>query len=262
MNKVSPYHRGFSLVEMSMVLLIAGMLLASSIKVLTGQVEMQKMKTTQKILDETREALIGFAIVNGRLPRPATDALDGHESPNDCVTNEAACTGFIPWVTLGTTQVDGWRKIIRYSVTPAFSNSFEVNPTTGLSTTNPNQILKTTTATKLVQTRDGSGISLPATTAVPAVIFSHGKLNYGTRSDGSAFPSPRLTLSGVTCIDEETNDTGTANLKFPQTTNGTAGVTFITRTPAANPAAAGGEFDDQVIWISQSVLSARMNLVK
>jgi prepilin-type N-terminal cleavage/methylation domain-containing protein len=254
MKKAPHYYQGFTLVEMSIVLLIMGLLLSSSLPLLSGQVEVQRMKSTQKILDETREALVGFAIVNGRLPRPAQSWSVGLERATDC-QSDAECTGFIPWVTLGTTKVDAWEKIVRYSVTPDFSDSVVTNAATGIS----NRFTNTTVATKLVQTRDAKGAPVPATLAVPAVIFSHGKKFYGTSRDGLAFPSPSLSAGGGTAnFDETTNDTGTADTPKPQSSNPAPGVTFVVRTFTASTSAPGGEFDDLVIWLSQSALSARM----
>ncbi len=228
-------NRGFTMIEMAIVLLILGLLLGGGLAVLSTQVEMQKVKDTQRLLDETREALIGFAVVNGRLPRPATSATNGAENPIPCAT-EAACTGFIPWSTLGTSKLDGFGKIIRYSVTPAFANG---------------NIALATVGTKTIQTRDSLGVlSFQAGQAIcnatnpciPAVIFSHGRNRWGTGDAGNA-----LIDGSATNIDEDANNTG-----GPTATN------FISRLPMENTAFAGGEFDDIVIWISPNILYNRL----
>jgi hypothetical protein len=43
-----------------------------------------------------------------------------------------------------------------------------------------------------------------------------------------------------------------------RTTAGPAGIAFVSRAPADNPAAAGGVFDDVVAWVSPNVLFNRM----
>lgn len=219
--------RGFTLIEMAMVLLIMGLLLGGGLAVLSSQIESQKTKETQKILEEVKEALIGFAVSNGRLPRPSTVALNGIENPVICAS-EALCTGLIPWATLGITKLDGWAKVVRYSVTPAYANA---------------AFTLLTTPTKIVQTRNSVGATVTVASQVPAIIFSHGKNNFGTTDTGGAIPN-----SSTTNLDEIANDTG-----------GGTGLTFCQRTYSENTAAAfGGEFDDIVIWIPAGILFNRL----
>jgi len=214
---------GFTLVEMAVAVFIIALLLGSILVPLTTQVEQRKISDTQKILDETRDALIGFAVVNGRLPRPAVSASDGTERA--VCGSDANCTGFIPWTVLGTSKLDAWGKIIRYSVTPAYADA---------------AFTLTTVGSKTVQTR------LPPTyvltnlmTGAAAVILSHGANNYGTSDAGAAFPD-----TSATNADEDTNNAAT--------------VTFIYRTAATNTGATGGEFDDLVSWLPVTILANRM----
>ena len=110
---------GFTLVEMAIVLVIIGLLLGGMLMPLSAQMDQRRNSETQKALDEINQALIGFAVANGRFPRPATSATNGAERTT-CAT-EAECAGFIPWATLGVSKLDSWGKIIRYSVTLAFA---------------------------------------------------------------------------------------------------------------------------------------------
>ena len=66
---------GFTLIELAVVIVVIALLLGSILVPLTSQVEQRKVLETQKTLDEIKEALIGFAMINGRLPRPATSSL-------------------------------------------------------------------------------------------------------------------------------------------------------------------------------------------
>ena len=229
---------GFTLVEMAIVLVIVGLLSGGGVTILSSQLEMRRARETNALLNEAREALLGFAVTQGRLPRPATSATDGAENPAACVS-EAVCTGFIPWATLGTSKIDGFGKIIRYSVTPAFAG--------GATGTTPFD-LSTSVATKTIQTRDGvgaliyqAGQALCSSTnqCMPSVIFSHAKNNWGTGDMGNV-----LVDNSATNSDEDTNDSAATN--------------FITRTPSNNPASTGGEFDDQVLWLSLHILFNRM----
>ncbi len=230
---------GFTLVELAIVLVIVALLIGGMLVPLSAQRDLQNANQTARQLSDTREALLGFAIANKRLPRPAASATNGTERAV-CIT-DTDCTGFIPWQVLGVPQTDAWGKLIRYSVSPSFSNGI---------------VSLATVATKKIQGRDNAGAvvyifgqaaACNATTqpCAPAVIFSQGKLHYGTTVDGT-------NLGGGTAssVDETSNDTGS--------TGGTAGTLYITRTPTDNTAVPGGEFDDIVIWISPNIFFNRL----
>ncbi len=218
--------QGFTLVEMAMVLVIVGLLLGGGLTVLSTQIEQQKVKGTERQLEEVKEALIGFALVNGRLPCPAVSAVNGAEKTT--CTTEATASGFIPWTTLGVNKMDGWNKVIRYSVTPAFAN---VTP-----------FRLSTVPTKTVQARNATGALVPVANPVPAIVFSHGRRSWGTTDAGAAIPNES---SGATNLDETANNTATVN--------------FIQRTfSEGTGAASGGEYDDIVTWLSPNILFSRM----
>jgi hypothetical protein len=79
-------------------------------------------------------------------------------------------------------------------------------------------------------------------TGVPAVIFSHGRNNYGTSNAGTAFADGSTPNTN---LDEDANASSTTG-------------TFIYRPPSANTAATGGEFDDIVSWVPATILFNRM----
>lgn len=130
-NRLSaPDQRGFTLIEMAIVMLIMGLLLGSLLIPLSAQVENERRRTTQKSLDTINEALLGFAITHKRLPCPDTDG-DGRENGPPCANSE----GEIPWANLGVSRWDGWNRPLRYRVDNNFSATIP-NPadtTSGLS---------------------------------------------------------------------------------------------------------------------------------
>jgi type II secretory pathway pseudopilin PulG len=223
-----PRSLGFSLTELTIVLFIVSLLIGGMIIPLGTQMEFRDIADTEKALSEAREALIGFAVVNRRLPRPAISAVNGAE--RGACANDTACTGFIPWETLGVRKFDAWNKIIRYSVTPTFAGGG----------TGTDAIALSFSPTKNVRARDSSSVvDVPLATGVPAVVFSQGKRNWGTDSLGNTLPD-----SAVNNADEDANNTGT--------------IKFYSRLFSTDASPPGGEFDDIVTWVPSSILFNRM----
>lgn len=218
---------GFTLVELTIVLIIVGLLLSSLMSPLSAQIDQRNYNETQQQINEIREALIGFAVVNGRLPRPATSLTDGAENPAVC--DNASCTGFIPWTTLGVKKTDAWNKMIKYSVSPNYANKL---------------ITLSTDGNQKVQTRDSAGTASyligsasSCSPCAPAVIYSAGKNNWGVSEDGTAQAD-----GSESNADEDTNASATS--------------VFFSRSQSTVPT--GGEFDDIVTWIPPFVLMNRM----
>lgn len=116
--------RGFTLTELAVVMVIVGLLLGSGLIVLSSQFERQNHAETAEILRAANEALIGFAISNGRLPCPAVEGsgargVEAPEGGKDCSEAE----GFFPATTLGLSPrdaegylLDAWGNRVRYAV--------------------------------------------------------------------------------------------------------------------------------------------------
>ncbi len=120
---------GFTLTELAVVVAIVALLIGGTLMTLAAQSSAREFGDTQRTLELARDALAGFAIVNGRLPCPAVAGTGGVESP----VGGGACTapeGFVPAVTLGIgpTDVNGalldaWGYPIRYRVTTVASDT-------------------------------------------------------------------------------------------------------------------------------------------
>ncbi len=67
--------KGFSLIELAIVLVVVALLLGGLLVPLTMQIEQQKIRETQKSMEEIKDALVGFALANGRFPCPASPAI-------------------------------------------------------------------------------------------------------------------------------------------------------------------------------------------
>ena len=230
--RITILQRGFTLVELAIVMFIVALLLGGMLLPLSAQQDMRARQETEKTLSDIRDALMGFAVANGYLPCPAPVDLStgGAEATRD---GSGACSirvGLIPWTTLGLGQHDAWNHLFRYSVTPAFSNSG-----TKFSLSSSGDIL--------IQTRDAAGAlqTVATNTSVPAAIVSHGARAAWAYTDTGA----QIADSANINTDEDTNAAA-------------AGTTFVTRMSTAQGVAAPGEFDDSVIWLSTNTLFNRM----
>jgi prepilin-type N-terminal cleavage/methylation domain-containing protein len=217
---------GFTLIELAVVVTVIALLIGSILVPLSSQVDQRRAAETERILAEAREAAIGYAMVTGRLPRPAESVTNGVEKSATCAV-DADCTGFIPWTTLGVSKTDAYGKIIRYSVAPAFANA---------------PFTLSTLGNRKVQTRNGAGL-VDLATGLAAVIYSHGAKRHGTTPEGVAMGD-----GSGTNADEDMNNANTGVGVNP----------LVWRVQSDNTSASGGEFDDLVVWIPVSVLDSRM----
>lgn len=245
MRRLSKYpgrgltHRygGFSLIELSVVLVIVTLLLGSLLVPLGAQVEQRQYAETEKQLEQIKEALLGFALANGYLPCPAKTAADGSE---DRIGGGTTCStvvsnvsvGFVPWVTLGMKPSDSWGNLYRYSASATFTDSAASS-------------LFTLTSARyiLIRTRNaGTPTNLSNANEIPAVVLSHGKNGFGATSELGIARATPATWNNT--LDEWNNANNTT--------------TFWSRTRSDNTGPAGGQFDDIVVWIPPGILFSRM----
>lgn len=102
--------KGFTLVEMAIVLVIVGLLVSAFLAPLSAQRDLGDYTKVRADLEQIREALYGFAIINGRLPCPTIQtnpAVAGYgEEALNCVAPTQE--GYLPWKTLGVREIDSW----------------------------------------------------------------------------------------------------------------------------------------------------------
>jgi prepilin-type N-terminal cleavage/methylation domain-containing protein len=112
---------GFTLIEVAIVLFVLALLGGAILVPLGAQVEQRAYDETTRTMNDVRDALLGFAVVNRRLPCPDTNS-DGIEDPvgGPCPVN---VEGKLPWATLGIGKMDAWGQPFTYRVTPAFASS-------------------------------------------------------------------------------------------------------------------------------------------
>jgi prepilin-type N-terminal cleavage/methylation domain-containing protein len=241
--------RGFTLIEMAVVVAIIALLLGSILVPLATQIEERRFGETRRILDEAREALIGFAIANGRLPCPAQESAGvGSENPagGTCTINSVH-TGFLPAVTLGILPtdeqgfaVDPWGNRIRYAVTAVHTSAF-------------------TTATAA----NSIAIRFLAGTPAPDIhVCSSGTSPESGPSCSTSPVNTTLTNGAVAVIysigpNGRTGGTSTDEAQNPNPNSADTDRLFVSRSYRGEGTAAG-EFDDVLVWLSPHILYNRM----
>lgn len=136
------YSRGFTLAEMAMAVVILSLLLFAAMVPFSTQLDVRNIADTRRTMDSVREALLGFAQTNGRLPCPANGATRaGTVDTTTWPTSIAAgaeqwdpannrcyiAIGVVPWTTLGVPETDSWGRRLTYRVAPAFADGIALN---------------------------------------------------------------------------------------------------------------------------------------
>ena len=117
--------RGFTLVEMALVMLILGLMVAAVFAVLKPYQAKQKRDVTLQRIERATIALNDFAQKTGRLPCPAApDAVPPGIMRTDCAT-PVLRDGVLPYADLGLTRIDatdGFGNPLTYVVSEALAD--------------------------------------------------------------------------------------------------------------------------------------------
>jgi len=234
------FTRGFTLTELAVVLVILGLLLAGTAATLSAQVESRNRADTQRRLEDAKELLIGFALVNGRLPCPGT--ATGDEAGGGAAACANSYAGFLPARAIGFQPtdaagfgLDAWGHRLRYAVSasawgaaPArYTRQHAAAAPWSITQTPADLVICSTSPAAGAQTTCDAGTSVTNLNTVVAIVFSTG----------------RNSASGGSGANEARNLDGNA--------------LFVSRVPDP-PSAAGGEFDDLLAWIPVGQLYGRM----
>ena len=263
------FARGFSLIEIAIVLVIISVLATMVAIPLATQIEQRRVEDTRKQIEVAKEALIGFAMANGRLPCPASTTSNGVASY--CTLGVGGCTatttttvailthgrcsdsnGLLPAVTLGIGPVDsqgyaidGWQDgstvhRLRYAVSkfenPAAAGTFPITATNGIRTATMD-IVAASPSTSSHLFICGLGLvaassSTACSVGVTTLTDRAVALVYSVGKNGS-------TAFASLSFDEQNNQGNNADIVF-------------------SSGDASDNFDDITSWISLNTLFAKM----
>jgi hypothetical protein len=137
-------------------------------------------------MNEIKDAIYGYTMVNGRLPCPAKATI-ATNTLNAGISDCKLTLGVIPWATLGTSETDAWGRRFTYSASSSFTTA---------------NFSLSSNGTLTVKTAVNGGTNVA--TSIPAIFVSHG-------SNGSgAYTSAGIQLTPSVAPDEAGNsDTDT-----------------------------------------------------
>ena len=219
---------GFTLLEMSIVLLIMGLLLGSVMQPMgAGVIDRKRRQTLEQLID-IREALIGYASVHHRLPCPVGPAAVLNNANVQTVDSECLMShGYVPAAVLGISGsydssgflTDSWGIPIQYHVTLSDADD------DGLSDFTTVQEMRDVGMQNLrpeYEVCNGAGCEQLRANRVPVVLLSTGR------------------LQGLSDDENENQDSDSRFVSRDLDVVGT------------------DQFDDIVIWLSGNILYTRL----
>ena len=227
--------RGFTLVEMAIVIAIAGLIVTFVVNSFGTQMQVRRETTTRDKMDVIAKLVGNRLIQNGQAPCPADPAVAQNnaafgQARAACAT-AALSEGIVPFQTLGIPvdmARDGWSRFITYRTSPTIAV-----------TASKAAACTAVRAGVDVNVNDQNGNPVVANTVIHAVVLiSHGQNGVGAfLADGTA------TRQAGTFAD--------AN----ETANGTTGsANKISANPGQSPL-----YDDVTVWKTVPVLVTSFN---
>jgi prepilin-type N-terminal cleavage/methylation domain-containing protein len=251
---------GFTLVELAIGMVVIALLLGGILAPLKNQVEARKYDETQRMLNQAREAILGYAVANGYFPCPADTTSNGAEAlppdpptpPHDSAIGFCAAStgdgtagyhGFLPARTLGFTPVDdqgygvdAWgvsSNRIRYSLYADAS----------------------TIGKSLVRSGGMANLGIPVLGGASLFNVCLSGTAVGAADCGAATPPSQVTLASNAVVIIWSVGSRSAAASVHETENLNNNRVFVNRTRSD---VSGNEFDDVMTWIPMTVVISRM----
>jgi prepilin-type N-terminal cleavage/methylation domain-containing protein len=219
--------RGFTLIELAIVLVIITILIGGLAMPLSAQIQARRIAETRADMRAIQDALIGYAMRQPAgqpyLPCPDNDS-NGDEDPRGADNECLRVRGGLPWRTLGLDEADAWGSRYTYAVSKLFTNS------AGFESVDDGDL----------DVHRSSACSGDGMTDVAVVIVSHGPNARGAQNmSGGALLAPASVPA-----DERANLA--ASTAAPCNVEG-----FVSHSP-------NQDFDDLVVWLHPNILRDRL----
>lgn len=267
--------RGFSLIEIAVVVFIAGLLLAAAAAAFNAYLVGTRERATRTKLEAIKTSLTSFLVRNNRLPCPAIitiptgGANNGVEAatPGTCtgvsssgVAPNIVKTGAIPWASLGLPEeatLDGYGNRFTYQVTAVATNLTAATVAGMLGSISIHSAGLGVPGNQTNNCIPVGGTYNPCGAVV--VIVSHGANGHGAyNSTGQQIPIP-ATVTGNDERENTNNDNQFVVKGYSDVVTNPYDdiVLFITAGDLITPLAAQGTLKDY-----QAAITAKMAVIK
>jgi prepilin-type N-terminal cleavage/methylation domain-containing protein len=236
---------GFSLLELSISLVVIGLLAAAGWSVLKPSIDLSEKIKVEKELSRAQEALESFALNNYRLPCPDTNQ-DGYEE--SCSSNSSK-TGGLPYATLG---LDGRESLIKQWVYGVYRGSGNLDLTQLVERTGNNAgDVGYKSLDDLLKALDS--IAVLATTNTQVYVTGDGARSGAESCSTNVVANAAFWIAspGLRSMDGDANlfDGLNQNLKV----DGTGSLCFLSPDKIAN-----ANYDDQVQGVGVNTLKGKL----
>ena len=218
--------RGFTLIEMAIVLVIITILIGGLAVPLSAQIQARRIAETRADMRAIEEVLIGFAMRQTKAHLPCPDDGNGNEGTRDGDGKCLQTRGGLPWRALGLKGEDAWGNRYTYAVTKNFTDDGDGfnSATAGDLKVNP-----------IYSNCSGNLLDEGA-----VVVISHGPNGRGAQNKNGGTP----LAPGNVPLDERQN--------LPTANAGTCSdKNFVSQAPSQN-------FDDLVAWLHPNGIISRV----
>jgi prepilin-type N-terminal cleavage/methylation domain-containing protein len=258
--------RGFSLLEVSIGLVILSLAAVGLVATLSEQTQQARIVETRAALQSAREATLAFITANGRLPCPATNTSNGQEAVASVVAGVTTCsteTGMLPAVTLGLDGLDtnGLRNDAWEDGARAAGDPFLRSLRYGITQTGPGVYANALTSVSLGNPTDATrrqAVHNEITNLGMGVFVCRSAVGISTALDRCGGAANTLS-SNAAAVFFSRGINGNQPTEYSadelQNVRQTVPRVYITRDMVPEGAQS---FDDMLLWISYPTMAARL----
>ncbi|VAW47593.1 hypothetical protein MNBD_GAMMA03-1343 [hydrothermal vent metagenome] len=241
------FKKGFSILEISIALLLISILLYGVSTIVQTMRGVEKKAENTAILTDAYNALITFAQVQGYLPCPDTTG-DGLE--NRSAVGAEACTrttGELPFKMLGIEEVDAWDQPLYYAVNQRASDDDDI----GDVDSSASYFNRNTVAVGVDMNAPFFRLHTPPLAGVSGIGNYIICAETASICDGTTLPVEQIEMAAIAVVvsfgENGAMTWAGESLDVAETENADNDLFFW---HAQGSSVAGNVFDDQMIWIT------------